>query len=74
MPDIEQRLFPDEVTELVYHFQRQTGNYNIEAFLSFTNPNLWLIGQEIEGVGIHVIAQYEKFDLQLNVIKGEDFF
>lgn len=73
MPDIAQDLFPDEVLNLVSHFQRQTGNRKIEAFISVNNPNLWLIGQQV-GASLHVIAEYEKFDLELKILKGDDFF
>jgi len=68
-----QTLFPEEVEMLVNHFRHQTGNPRIESFLSLNNPNLWLIGQQV-GSSLHVIAEYEKFDLELKILKGDDFF
>ena len=74
MPDTAQDFYPDEVDALVRYFQRQTGNPRIEMFISATNPTLWLIGQTIRGGAVPVIAEYEKFDLDLKIVPVEGVF
>lgn len=61
-------LFPEELNLLVIFYKVNLKNNNIEAILSVSEPNKWLIGKMLDNGGFHVISEYIKYDEKLKVI------